>query len=270
MDTTDKNKSASSTLPENDKARRLTVMIERDGVDFVMTDENAVLTKVTKATADACITEPIRIIEEAVYAYPVLLGDYNLTDVIVDGSEFSLVPDEIASDDKALASVVGSLWPDVSLADVSVEKLPRGYSMVFVPDKSVAGFIRRTFSKPRLRHRLAALIRLLCRQSRPVGNLKMYVNISASGRLDIVVVSADTLMMANSFDCADSNDYLYYIMAAVKDCGFDALEDELLVCGDSKICGSLIGILRKYVNSVMPLILPADTISPFELEIIKL
>lgn len=216
---------------------------------------------------DASIPEGEKVIEEAVYTTPSLLGDYAQTVIVVDTPCFTLVPQEVADDREALEAIRGLMWPDAQADAVTVSPAADGMAVVASVDPALTGFVSRTFGRATVVHRVAALCRFFASLSRPVNNIKLYANFASPTRLDIVALKADTILMANSFEYTETDDAVYYIMAAVKDCGFDQLDDELLLSGDAECCRKITDTLRKYINSVMPLLLPENIKNcPLELQ----
>ncbi len=249
--------------------RVLGVLLRNGGVDVRSVDgEEAAVFSVE---AEQSVTTGVKILEEAVYATPSLLGDYGKTIIIIDSPRFTLVPSRLASDDEMLESVVGHMWPGVSLDEVLVNDGYGDACLISVPDAAVTGFAGRTFQRPQIVNRLSALCQFFATQSKPVNNMRLYAHFSNRSCLDIIVMTGDGLLMANSFECGDFNDAVYFIMAAVKDCGFDQLDDELLLSGDVTACDEVTDMLRKYVNSVMPLMLPPKAKDcPLELQITEI
>lgn len=255
----------------NNKAgrpKKLGIYIRKGGIDTLTVTPDGVVRE--SVAVDAAIASQSKIIEEAVYLTPALLGDYAATVVIADSQRFMVVPECVADDPATLASTAAIMWPDVQSEGLTVDRPGYGCAVISDIDPALTGFVGRTFAKPAVHHRLAALVSFFSLQSHPVNRVKMFAHFSAPNRLDIVAVSTDGLLMANTFECQEATDAMYFIMAAVKDTGFDALDDELLLSGDNSLCEELTQTLRKYVNSVMPLLLPAAVSeSPLELQIIN-
>lgn len=204
-------------------------------------------------SVDASVSStPAKILEEAVYNSPSLLSDYTRIDVVADTERFVLVPSELASDETAVSKVIGLLWPDETDEPVTVD-LCCSAAFLSLFGKGLVGFVSRTFPSGALHHRLAMLTSYFMSRPAPVNHLKLYAHFEASSRIDIVVLDSRGPVMVNSFKCESIDDAVYYIMAAVKDSGFDALDDEMIVCGDFQSCTEATDVLRQYINSVMPL-----------------
>lgn len=234
------------------------IYIRKGGVDVARYDGDS--HRLSSVKVDASITTPEKILEEAVYADPTLLESTGTTTVVADCSRFAIVPSCTAGDPFLTAR---QLWPDGSGAEeymdedaVLADRTAKDTAVLWLPGKKMLNFVRRTFADAVLCHRLSVLIDFFARQSAPVNRVKIYACFSDTDRLDIVALTADKLLMANTFDCNDAADAFYFIMAAAEDCGFDALEDELLLYGDTDRSTAATATLRKYFNSVMPLLVP--------------
>lgn len=216
---------------------------------------------------DKSIDKDMQIVEEAVYSTPSLITDYNAVDVVVASDDFMIVPESVADNSDLLLSTFSNLWPDTVLSDISVIPCFGAYALAMVNDRQLSGFVSRTFPNSRIVNRMAVLINFFASMSRPVNRVKIYANIAEDFTLDIVALTSDSLLLANTYHCNEIDDVFYFIMAAVKDTGFDALDDELLIYGHQPHCQSLTENLRKYINSVMPLLLTESQKSiPLELQ----
>lgn len=233
----------------------LAIYIRQGGIDTVTFNQSE--RKFASYSVDASITQPERVLEEAVYANPWLLGDFKRTDIVADAKRFVVCPESVATDDSLIAATAKSLWHDCDTDNLSVEACSFATMTISAFDRSLSGFVSRTFPRAALHHRLTSLIDFFASLSRPVNKIKLYAHFADSQCLDLIAFAADSVIMANSFACSDSADALYFIMAAVKDMGFDPLDDELVVSGDPARCTELTETLRRYLNSVMPLLLPA-------------
>lgn len=244
---------------------RLAVYVRERGVDILTVKPDGA--EISTLEVDRTITSPTKIIEEAVYSAPALLGAYSRVDVVGGFDRFVIAPDQTDPD-----TVAAKLWTDEerNAAVLTVDPCFGGAKFISLADRSLEGFVGRTFGRAELHNRLALLVNFFAGLSRPVNRVKMYAHLTGESGLDIIALTADGLLMANSFRCQDANDVVYFIMASVEDCGFDALDDELILCGDRDRCTAVTDTLRQYLNSVMPLLLPdGDASSPLELLIFK-
>ncbi len=227
---------------------------------------------------DSAATSVSKALEEAVYDNPLLLCDFGRTDVVVDCPRLAFVPDYIAGDSDRLEKAASMLWPGDGTGKLIANNIARvGAALIMKLDSDIAGLIARTFNNPPVYHRLTPLCRYYSFQSRAVNNIKLFVNLS-DDTVDIVAFSNDGMLLANTFRTTTVADALYYSLAVARICGFDQLNDEIMLSGDRTTRDSLTPLLRQYVNYVMPLIFPSDVYrhgkeslaAPFELIILPL
>lgn len=244
--------------------QRLLILIRPNGIATLIGSNEGWQPGVVAVDSSVGST-PAKVLEEAVYTSPVLLSEYSMVDVVADSDRFVIVPAELAADKVAVGELTQRIWHDASDEDLTID-ICGSAAFVSLLDKSLVGFVGRTFMRAAIHHRLAMLTSFFMSLSAPVNRVKLYAHFAGPSRVDIVALTAEGLLMANSFDCEAMTDAVYYIMACVKDCGFDELEDEMIVCGDQPSCAAATDVLRQYINSVMPLLLPvSDSNTAFEL-----
>lgn len=243
--------SLSDIQKSHSSSSRLAVLIGSGGVDTLICDDGAAPV-LRHIAVDPAVTAPEKVLEEAVYTTPSLLADYAATEIIADSSQFLIVPPAVAPD--ALLHI----WPSEDSDRIAISPCANTDAAVAaIFSQSLDGFVHRTFPRATLRHRMANLIDFYASLSRPANKIKLYARLQAPSRLDIVALSADGLALANTFDVATTLDAVYYVMAAVKVTGLDPLDDEVVVTGDDPRLPELTESLRRYLNSVMPLLLPS-------------
>ena len=250
---------------DNLSARRsLAIYVRRGGIDALVYD--AERHECSSVEVDPAVVSPSKVLEEAVYQTPWLLGDFSRIDVVASADRFMTVPQALEAGDQGARAVAALVWPDAGHDCLSLYGCGASAKLLSVFDRQLYGFVNRTFTGASLRHRLASLADFFSSLSRPVNRVKLYACFTGDNSLDVIAMTADTLLMANTFGCQGVDDELYFIMVSVRDCGFDALDDEVIVCGDPGRCEAAMERLRVYLNSVMPLLLPQDyTDIPLEL-----
>lgn len=244
--------------------QRLLILIRPNGIDTLIGNNEG--WRAGAVAVDSSVgSTPAKVLEEAVYTSPALLSEYSMVDVVAEGDRFVIVPAELAADSVAVGEVARMMWSEVSDDDLTVDVCGKA-AFVSILDRSLVGFVGRTFVNGAIHNRLAMLTSFFMSLSAPVNRVKLYAHFAGPSRVDVVALTSEGLLMANSFDCEATTDAVYYIMACVKDCGFDELEDEMIVCGDQPSCAAATEVLRQYINSVMPLLLPvSDSNVAFEL-----
>lgn len=205
---------------------------------------------------DPAASSVTRAIEEAVYARPVLLGDYKRVSIVVRTDCFTLLPD-IVSDNGVIDEITAVYLPQTATGHVIVDNPLPGLGAVLRMgvQEELYNFLMRTFNCPRLYHNLTPLC-LYFNGSNKSGNVrKTFVNLRHDS-FDIMAFGHGTLSIANTFSFRDPMDAVYYILACREMLGMDT-EDELLLCGNRGVRDTLTPILRQYLSFVMPVIFPS-------------
>ena len=248
----------------SNRSGHLAVYVKAGGVDTLVIDDDGY--RHSSIEVDQALISPDKALEEAVYMTPWLLGDFSRIDIIASSPRFTLVPEQLADDATTVAEIADRLWPDRGDDTLETDICGCAVGLISVFDRRLSGFVGRTFTRATLHHRLSPLVNFFTSLSRPVNRVKLYAHFSGDNDLDVVALNADGPLMANTFECRDTADAVYFIMAAVKDCGLDALDDEVIVCGNTERATAATEKLRLYLNSVMPLLLPvSDSGIPIEL-----
>ncbi len=189
-------------------------------------------------------TDITRRLEEVIYAIPWLVNDFGRVSVIYDGSNYAVLPPDIAADTE-----VADGWMRCQAGAVE--------SLDFVIPQSLSNFVMRTWPSATFEHRVAPMSRYFYSKSRIGQSGKMYANVSADRRLDIMVYGRGGLRMLNTFRFVDTADAVYYIMAARDLLKLDQMTDELIIAGDRDLREDLTDTLRDLLAGVMPAIFPA-------------
>lgn len=199
---------------------------------------------------------PLKALQEAVYANPLLLSDFNDVTVLVASRRFLVVSDTVDTPEKMSAVFAEAYAPAHAPAELIADTLP-GMNMRIIMElpADTLGFLRRTFNNPRIAHPLTpqALYFHSKYQQRVPG--KMLVNLRGD-RCDIVVLGDGAPMLLNSYEIHHPMDAVYYVMAVRKE--FDIPpSQEIILAGDTASRGDVAPQLRRFVRYVMPAIFPS-------------
>lgn len=224
---------------------RLYMLITRDCLDVMLFHSaDASGLQLMSLAMEAPDDDITRRLEEVVYANPWLVNDFGRVSVIYDGSEYAVLPPDIAS-----TTEVADGWMRCQCGAVE--------TLDFSIPQSLRNFITRTWPTASIEHRVAPLSRYFYSKSRLGHAGKMYVNVGADRRLDIMVFGRGGLRMLNTFRFDDNNDAVYYIMAARELLQLDQMTDEVIISGDRALRDALTDTLRDLLAAVMPAIFPA-------------
>lgn len=204
---------------------------------------------------------PVKALEEAVYATPVLLSDFGRVDVIIRTGQFLTLPAGLDGDvSENLLEYCRLIDANDDVTAMSDNAGP-DVSMAWVADAGLMRFLARTFRNPRVLPHMAVLMRYFSSRSMLGNSGKVYVHFhqgAETRNADIMIYGTDgrpALVACRSFHTDE--DALYYILASMKESGLDFRADEILLCGNASTRDAVMPLLRRYVTSVMPVIFPS-------------
>ena len=202
---------------------------------------------------DASAPTPLKALEEALYANPLLVQDnFDRTTVLVDTPRMVLVPKGEA---QAAEEALERLYPELD-ADVVTTQVRGGAALGMAVEQDLTGFLRRTFATAQITHRLVPLCNYFGVRGRMGTADRMHVHLH-EGHTDIVAYSGDELLMANTFVTPEAMDTVYYTLAAAKQLGYDNSTDRMLLSGDAGPREEVLPTLRRYISHAMPAIFPS-------------
>ena len=191
-------------------------------------------------------------LEDAVYAAPVLLGDYKSVRLLVDSQHYVLFPSTVSDDD--CDALLRMAFPGDD-GDTVVSALPLcGLKLAMILPPGMRSFLGRTFNYPQVSHRLAPLCEYVKGQAGAQG--LMFIHL-LDGSMDLVAFRDGMLQSASSFACTGDQDAAYHALAAWRASGMDQLGDELQFIGSGEMCSATVARLREFVKQVRPARYPA-------------
>lgn len=213
--------------------------------------------------------------EAAIYDNPLLLCEFQKTNILVENDRFIIVPSEIDPSTHGKLLHIAHPTDDDTYTSVSTDIPTLGVSILTAIDERTSNFLHRTFNNAPIISHLAPLMKYF--QSKiPEGNtVKMLANLR-EGALDIIVMSHSRLILANRFSFDDINDAAYYILACAQHCM--PAPEEILLSGTRETRDNVTPLVRRFHPYVMPLIFPSEIYragaaavnSPFDLVIMPL
>lgn len=187
-------------------------------------------------------------VEETVYANPLLLCDYRQVTVLLrDNGNTQPVPEGFGP------------WLPVpeGCESLSQKADSDGIEVAGIYPSSLLKFLRRSFNNPRISNHLTPLCAYFGRLSRRSNRQRAYIQYLGDS-VDVLTYRAGAMQFAASYPAQSADDALYFALAVCETVGFDRNEGEMMLTAPAKLRESLQPLLRRYVNSVMPLIVPAE------------
>ncbi|MCH5220452.1 MAG: DUF3822 family protein [Muribaculaceae bacterium] len=244
---------------------RLGLLISSMGVDVLVRSRFNDGTVVYRHIDLASNLSQMNALKEVVYDNPLLTAEFYSTDIVFDTDKFFVVPAALATDEE-IERRLTLLWPDERLEATKIT-LHEGskHEAVFVGaiDKTMLGFLRRTFIEPSIMVRMGLLTQYLCMNNK-VGNMgKIHVRVTP-GRTDVIALNQKGLLLVNSYSTECTDDSAYYTLAVARHLNYDETSDRILIGGDRKLRDSLTTALRRFVSLVMPDIMSESISSAVE------
>ena len=223
----------------------------------------------------------LKALEEIIYDNPELIGEYRRVDIAIDNNMFFVMDIKDAETPGEIERRIESLWPESRHAD-ETEILTTPVEddktiFVYAVSRKLTAFLRRTFNNPLISHRLGVLAKYHAHKNR-LGNMgKVHVNLSAD-KTDIIVFGHQGLLMANTLSTKTPEDAAYYTLAVMRHFEYDNQADRVLVAGNISLREKYVGLMRNFVNFVVPEIFPSELSAantyesaiPFELLLIPM
>ena len=244
---------------------RLYIRLGRHAVDIMTRDLS------TGIDALDCFSRPVDVAQPdndrvliavlvAAAERPDLTTMFDPTVVLIDTRARARAPTDGAADD--LRDMMADRLIDADLTTsphvVTATQLDQtGMCMLTAIDERLRSYVSRTFTNSVIMPACAPLIKYFVTRSQRANAAHCYVNIRP-GDIDVIIVSRNRLMLANTFDCESDNDIIYYVTAACRDAGLRPdTGDMLYLCGDRAIRSRVTPVMRQYIPNILPVIFPA-------------
>ena len=188
-------------------------------------------------------------LEEVVFSQPILTREFEKVFFIVDSPRYLFIPEAFASPEDN-PRYFDFCFPDSDGTSVAAVLPQTGVQMLFDLNTELHSFVRRTFDRPVLLHRLAPICEYFFKKS-PLGyNSKMYAHWRENA-IDLFCFNQQGFLLANSFPVHHVNDGIYHILNAWERLGFNRQEDELSLSGDHKMLReNVIPSIRKQLSFI--------------------
>lgn len=238
-------------------SRSLTLEISADTMAVLVSPADAATPHIYAAIAlDAGHARHAAAVEEAVYSNPMLLCDFRSVKVLLRGGNTLPAPRGFGR------------WPAAAAGEETLsEGIPAlGIELTGSHDSELMKFLRRSFNNPTIGSHMAQLCSFCGRLSRRANRCRAYVQYLGPS-VDVLLFDKGRLLLAATYAVTSPDDALYYVLAACATAGFSRSDDELMLVAPSARREELQPLLRKYVNYVMPLILPAELCREAPLEL---
>lgn len=222
---------------------------------------------------------PVKNIEEIVYENPVLLSPFGNISTLIQSREYIIVPENFASDESFSGDMLRQTFPEMDESDgIFINRIPEfKAAVVFGVNETTTGFLNRNFTNPGFFNHLTPLLHYFGTRGERESASRIIVNMRGKS-LDIIACRRNRLILCKTINYSTIDDAVYFILSIRHSVEMTDDTNEILVSGEREKRLAVIGALRDFVPSVMPVIFPPavyrrghDSINaPFELSLLSL
>lgn len=174
---------------------------------------------------------------------------YRRVNVLMADKRFTFIPLEFFEDEQA-ETVFYHNHPKRENELVQYNILKKNNIVVlFGMDKSACAFLREQHPDAKFYSQASPFIEFLAAKSRLGNSRKMYANLRRNA-VDVYGCERGRLLLANSFECKETADRIYYLLYIWKQLGFEQERDELHLTGSLHDKEQLLPELRKFIRQV--------------------
>ncbi len=239
---------------------RLLVLIEGSSIRaLALSTVDDVQTVAFTVPFDPTSSGLLQAVEEAVYAVPLLTADFASVDVLVDTSDYIVVPSSLGRE-AALEAAAYCCIADEG-EELHTDDIPALQATVVWPCLTeLANFLARTFRNPRVACRISPLLRFFGVKNAGGNAAKLYAHLGGgvNPTVDMMAFGRDgSLLMCSTKPAPSVADAAYWIMAGAREAGIDTAADSIYLCGDTSARLALAPELGRLAANVLPFIFPS-------------
>ncbi|MEG1564315.1 MAG: DUF3822 family protein [Bacteroides sp.] len=174
---------------------------------------------------------------------------YKRINILITGKRFTFVPLELFEDDQA-ETIFYYNHPRREGETIQYNILKKhNLVVVFGMDKSTFLFLNERYPDAYFYSQASPLTEYFSMRSRLGNNKKLYASLRKDA-IDVYCYERGHLLLANSFECKQTADRIYYLLYVWKQLDFDQKRDELHLTGLLKDKETLTRELRKFILQV--------------------
>lgn len=182
-----------------------------------------------------------------------LSDTYRKINIMIADKRFTLVPLELFDDDQAeIMFNHNHTRRENEIVQYNVLKKSNAV-VLFGIDKSAHQLLCEQFQSPKFYSQSSTLIEYFSVKSKLGNNKKMYASVR-SNAIDLYCFEHGHLILANSYECKETTDRIYYLLYIWKQLNFSQERDELHLTGLLTDKENLMTELRKFILKVFIMI----------------
>lgn len=195
-------------------------------------------------------------LKQAVRELDFLNYTYKRVHILWVGKRFTLVPLAVFEDDQAEV-LFGYNHASRDNEIILYNVLKRhNLVVVFGMDRSAHAMLSEQYPHARFYSQISAMSEYCSVRSRAGSDKKIYASVR-SNAIDLCCYERGGLLLANSFECKETEDRIYYLLHVWKQLELDQERDELYLTGAINGQEAWIETLRKYIQEVV--VMPPQT-----------
>ena len=174
---------------------------------------------------------------------------YRRVNILMADKRFTLVPLEFFEDEQTeTLFIITTRSGKTKLCNTTFcEK--NNAVVLFSMDKSARSFLCEQYPDVRFYSQASSFIEHFSSKSRLGNSRKMYVHLRKDAA-DLYCYDRNHLLLANSFECKQTADRIYYLLYIWKQLGFEQERDEMHLTGELSDKEALLSELRKFIRQV--------------------
>lgn len=173
---------------------------------------------------------------------------YRRVNILMADKRFTLVPLEFFEDEQTETLFI--ITTRSGKRNCAIQHSAKNNAVVlFSMDKSARSFLCEQYPDVRFYSQASSFIEHFSSKSRLGNSRKMYVHLRKDAA-DLYCYDRNHLLLANSFECKQTADRIYYLLYIWKQLGFEQERDEMHLTGELSDKEALLSELRKFIRQV--------------------
>ena len=174
---------------------------------------------------------------------------YKRVNIMMASKRFTIVPLDLFEEDQAELLFYHNHQKRENETVLYSILRKNNVSVIFGIDKSAHTLLNKLYPEARLYSQATPFIDYFSVKSRLGNSKKMYTSVRKDG-IDIYCFDRGHILLANSFDCTNTEDRIYYLLYAWKQLEFNQERDELHLTGTLPDKDALMSELKKFILQV--------------------
>lgn len=175
------------------------------------------------------------------------LGGYQKVNVAIESSRYVAIPMELFDDEQAKLIFYHNLPEQENETILYYILHSINVVIIYSIDTSTYQLVLSKYPNAKFFVHICPFIEFFAARSHQGNNKKMYVNLR-NDALDIICLDHGRLLLANSYNCRETDDRMYYLMYVWEHINFDQELDEMQIIGNIPEKDQLINKIDKFIR----------------------